>query len=268
MFALLAGRPPFRAKTMPEMLQLQRFAEPEPVRRYAPQTPEQLDRLIRQLLSKEPAERFPNVLVLARHMEAMQQALSRPGKPAVADGSRRRGSTRTTQLDIDGGLQRRRDAGAGGPVDHAAETTDSGVYNAPTLADEANWRSAAAVRARRRRRRSASRRATDGRAPPRASRFTTVDEDARAAVATSSRRSAGMSWLQLVGIGGGAGALGVVGLVADAAGFGGRGVRGDHRAHRRAKGARICGRVDGRDRRIPGAVSQRSAGGRGAGVCR
>ncbi|MBA3482225.1 MAG: serine/threonine protein kinase, partial [Pirellulales bacterium] len=31
MYALLAGRPPFRAKTMPEMLQLQRFAAPEPV---------------------------------------------------------------------------------------------------------------------------------------------------------------------------------------------------------------------------------------------
>src|SRR5215213_163088 len=82
MYALLAGRPPFRAKTMPEMLQLQRFAAPEPVRRYAPHTPEELDRLIRQLLSKEPAERFPNVMVLGRHMEAMQRALSRPTKPA------------------------------------------------------------------------------------------------------------------------------------------------------------------------------------------
>ncbi|TWU21262.1 serine/threonine protein kinase [Bythopirellula polymerisocia] len=78
LFALLAGRPPFRAKTMPEMLQMQRFAEPEPVQRYAPDTPDQLSRLIQQLLSKEPEERFPNVLVLGRHMEAMQKALSRP----------------------------------------------------------------------------------------------------------------------------------------------------------------------------------------------
>jgi serine/threonine-protein kinase len=78
MFSLLAGRPPFRAKSLPEMLQLQRFAEPEPVRRYASDTPEQLERLITQLLSKEPADRFPNTLVLARHMEAMLRALSRP----------------------------------------------------------------------------------------------------------------------------------------------------------------------------------------------
>ncbi|QEG35322.1 serine/threonine protein kinase [Bythopirellula goksoeyrii] len=81
MYALLAGRPPFRAKTMPEMLQMQRFAEPEPVQRFAPDTPDQLSRLIQQLLSKDPDERFPNILVLSRHMEAMQRALSRPAKP-------------------------------------------------------------------------------------------------------------------------------------------------------------------------------------------
>ena len=78
MFALLAGRPPFRAKNLPQMLQMQRFAEPEPVRRYAPDTPEQLERVVMQLLSKEPAARFPNTQVLARHLQAMYRALSRP----------------------------------------------------------------------------------------------------------------------------------------------------------------------------------------------
>ncbi len=78
MYAVLAGRPPFRAKNLPEMLQLQRFAEPESVRRFAPDTPLQMERLIMQLLSKDPADRFPNVLALARHMEAMVKALSRP----------------------------------------------------------------------------------------------------------------------------------------------------------------------------------------------
>ena len=88
MYALLAGRPPFQAKTMPEMLQLQRFAEPEPVRRYATETPDQLNNLIAQLLAKDPAERFPNVMVLGRHMEAMEKALSRhvEGKPAKKRG--------------------------------------------------------------------------------------------------------------------------------------------------------------------------------------
>jgi serine/threonine-protein kinase len=78
MYALLAGRPPFRAKNLPQMLQLQRFAEPEPVRRYAPDTPEQLEQVISQLLAKDPADRFPNMQVLARHLQAMVMALSRP----------------------------------------------------------------------------------------------------------------------------------------------------------------------------------------------
>ena len=78
MYALLAGRPPFRAKNLPQMLQLQRFANPEPVRRYAPETPEQLEQVILQLLAKDPADRFPNTQVLARHLQAMAMALSRP----------------------------------------------------------------------------------------------------------------------------------------------------------------------------------------------
>jgi serine/threonine-protein kinase len=78
MYALLAGRPPFLAKNLPQMLQLQRFANPEPVRRYAPDTPEQLERVITQLLAKEPANRYPNTQILARHLQAMVIALSRP----------------------------------------------------------------------------------------------------------------------------------------------------------------------------------------------
>jgi serine/threonine-protein kinase len=78
MYALLAGRPPFLAKNLPQMLQLQRFADPEPVRRYAPDAPEQLERVIMQLLAKDPADRFPNTQVLARHLQALVMALSRP----------------------------------------------------------------------------------------------------------------------------------------------------------------------------------------------
>ncbi|MEX0937484.1 MAG: serine/threonine-protein kinase [Pirellulales bacterium] len=78
MYTLLAGRPPFRAKTMPELLQLQRFAEPEPVRRFAPDAPVELERIVMQLLEKEPEKRFPNAQILSRHMEAMIKGLTRP----------------------------------------------------------------------------------------------------------------------------------------------------------------------------------------------
>ncbi len=156
MFALLAGRPPFRAKTMPEMLQMQRYAEPESVRRYAPEAPQPLDWLVRQLLSKEPADRFPNVMVLARHMEAMQKGLARPGQAegSAGPGAATRGGKPLdeTQARLGATAARQADATVA-PTEPLArsETTDSDVYEAPTLADngELSLRSA---RGRRRRR--------------------------------------------------------------------------------------------------------------------
>lgn len=76
MYALLAGRPPFKAKSLVEMLQLQRFAEPEPVTRFAPDTPAELARIVHQLLEKEPQKRFSNTLILSRSLEAMERGLS------------------------------------------------------------------------------------------------------------------------------------------------------------------------------------------------
>jgi len=76
LYALLAGRPPFRAKSLVEMLQLQRYAEPDPVNRYAPQTPAELARIIHQLLEKDPQKRFANTLILGRSLEAMERGLS------------------------------------------------------------------------------------------------------------------------------------------------------------------------------------------------
>jgi len=76
MYALLAGRPPFRAKSLVEMLQLQRYSEPDPVTRYAPQTPAELARIVHQLLAKDPQDRFANTLILARSLEAMERGLS------------------------------------------------------------------------------------------------------------------------------------------------------------------------------------------------
>ncbi|NIP87375.1 MAG: protein kinase, partial [Planctomycetales bacterium] len=48
LYALLAGRPPFQAKSMLEMLQMQRYSQPEPVRRYAHEAPAELERIISQ----------------------------------------------------------------------------------------------------------------------------------------------------------------------------------------------------------------------------
>ncbi len=76
MYALLAGRPPFQSKSMLEMLQMQRFSQPEPVRRFASDTPAEMERIIMQLLEKEPKDRFPNALMVGRRLEAMLHGLS------------------------------------------------------------------------------------------------------------------------------------------------------------------------------------------------
>ncbi|MFP6614197.1 MAG: serine/threonine-protein kinase [Pirellulales bacterium] len=76
MFALLAGRAPFQANTMLEMLQMQRFTSPESVRRYAADVPNEMERIISQLLEKQPENRFPNALMLGRRLEAMLHGLT------------------------------------------------------------------------------------------------------------------------------------------------------------------------------------------------
>ncbi|MBI2823975.1 MAG: protein kinase [Planctomycetia bacterium] len=79
LYTLLAGRPPFQAATLVEMLQLQRFAEPDPVGRYAPDVPQELQQIIADLLVKDPEGRIATAMVLSRRLEAMRHGLSMRG---------------------------------------------------------------------------------------------------------------------------------------------------------------------------------------------
>ena len=80
MFALLTGRAPFRAKSLAEMLDKQRSAQPEAASRYGADVPRELDEIILQLLAKDPEVRIPNAAILARRLEAMVRALNRPAR--------------------------------------------------------------------------------------------------------------------------------------------------------------------------------------------
>lgn len=85
LYALVAGRPPFLAKTIVELLQLQRFAEPEPLRRFAPGVPAEFDEVIAKLLQKNPENRIPTAMALARRLEAIAQGeLDRAGDEAAS----------------------------------------------------------------------------------------------------------------------------------------------------------------------------------------
>lgn len=85
MYALLARRPVFRGRSLPEMLHLQRFEQPDPVRKYAADVPEEMERILAQLLEKDPARRFPNADVLARRLEAMLHSICLSPETMAAD---------------------------------------------------------------------------------------------------------------------------------------------------------------------------------------
>jgi serine/threonine-protein kinase len=76
MFAMLAGRPPFRTPSLPEMLEKQRFETPPPLSRFVTGVPPELEEFISQLLAKDPKTRGANALVLSRQLGAMEHGLS------------------------------------------------------------------------------------------------------------------------------------------------------------------------------------------------
>lgn len=76
LFAMLTGRPPFRAKSLPEVLQMQRFAEPPRATQFSPDTPAALADILTRLLSKNPTERAANAGMLAKELSAMEHGLS------------------------------------------------------------------------------------------------------------------------------------------------------------------------------------------------
>jgi serine/threonine-protein kinase len=76
MYALLTGRPPFAASTVVEVINALHHQKPLSVRNLAPDTPEEFDNLILQLLEKDPHKRIPTALALANQLKAMEHALN------------------------------------------------------------------------------------------------------------------------------------------------------------------------------------------------
>jgi serine/threonine-protein kinase len=76
LYALLAGRPPFAAKTLAEVIHNLRFEKPTPIRRLAPDTPEAFESIIQQLLEKQPNKRVASAFAVGNYLRAMEHALS------------------------------------------------------------------------------------------------------------------------------------------------------------------------------------------------
>ena len=76
MYALLSGRPPFHGKSMGEVLHMLRYADPPPLHHRAPDVPAALEKVIFQLLEKDPQKRIPTALALSNVLQATEHALS------------------------------------------------------------------------------------------------------------------------------------------------------------------------------------------------
>lgn len=76
LYALLSGRPPFAAKSLPEVIHRLRFEEPIPIHRLAPDTPDEFAQIIDQLLAKDPQKRIATAVAVANRLRAMEHALS------------------------------------------------------------------------------------------------------------------------------------------------------------------------------------------------
>ena len=64
MYALLTGRPPFRGKSIPEVLHKVRYEQHRPVGTITSEVPEDLERIIDELLEKDPDDRIRTALSL------------------------------------------------------------------------------------------------------------------------------------------------------------------------------------------------------------
>ncbi len=111
-FSLLTGIPPFRGPTPLKILEKQRSATPEPVRRYTPRVPAELEGIINELLAKDPDDRIVNASLLLRRLESMLHGLAHlpdegvqepdkgsPADPDSANGPRAPAAANRKPLD-------------------------------------------------------------------------------------------------------------------------------------------------------------------------
>lgn len=89
MYAMVTGRVPFSGSTAVEVIQKHKFGLFDRPQMYVPDLPQRVDDTICRLLEKNPDKRFPDALVLLRHLEQVVRledfaptAVSSPGEGA------------------------------------------------------------------------------------------------------------------------------------------------------------------------------------------
>ncbi|MCA9204610.1 MAG: serine/threonine protein kinase, partial [Planctomycetales bacterium] len=76
LYALLAKKPPFASKSIAAVIHGLRFDKPVPIRQLVPETPDELENIVMQLLEKDPSKRIATARAVGNRLKAMEHALS------------------------------------------------------------------------------------------------------------------------------------------------------------------------------------------------
>ncbi|TVS17859.1 MAG: serine/threonine protein kinase [Planctomycetaceae bacterium] len=81
MFALITGKPPFTSPSLTKIIDRVRTDDPPPLRQLVSDVPEPMERVVAQLLRKDPSQRIATPKALANLLRAMQHALTSKALP-------------------------------------------------------------------------------------------------------------------------------------------------------------------------------------------
>jgi serine/threonine-protein kinase len=87
MFCLLAGRPPFQGRSIPDIIHQVRFNDAPLVSRYCATVPVGLENIVARLLEKDPKKRIPTALALLNLLQSMSTAQPQTMLDPAADAA-------------------------------------------------------------------------------------------------------------------------------------------------------------------------------------
>jgi hypothetical protein len=85
MYALLAKKPPFHGRSLPETIHAVKFADATPLRRLNSDVPPELEAVVMQLLEKDPQKRLATAVVLSNRLKEVWTSI-KEGEAAVSRG--------------------------------------------------------------------------------------------------------------------------------------------------------------------------------------